>query len=226
MTTANAPYPNYNGIPYNRAFFTSATTTGITQAQSDARYLQKTTADTATSLETFNGGITIGNNSNINLPTTVTAPTLTSQQGCIMSVKSTTQPTGGWLSNYPNPVFNNLTLPAGNWIVSYNFRLGANFYFNTASATVIECYIYNTADPYNNTSNFLSVTRYATSFIQNAVIGIPILSGSCFLSLTAASTSFNVGVIVGTNSLPKGNLVTFSIGTGNEVASFSAMRIA
>ena len=27
MTTANAPYPNYNGIPYNRAFFSSSTTT-------------------------------------------------------------------------------------------------------------------------------------------------------------------------------------------------------
>jgi len=26
MTTANAPYPNYNGIPYNRAFFSSSTT--------------------------------------------------------------------------------------------------------------------------------------------------------------------------------------------------------
>ena len=56
MTSANAPYPTFNGIIYNKAFF-STSSDGLTTAKANALYLQKTVADTATSLETFSGGI-------------------------------------------------------------------------------------------------------------------------------------------------------------------------
>ena len=56
MSSSNPPYPYYNGITYNPSFFVS-TGSGLTQAQANALYLKKTTADTATAIETFNAGI-------------------------------------------------------------------------------------------------------------------------------------------------------------------------
>ena len=59
MSSDNPPYPYYNGIPFNPSFFTSDTGTGsgLTETAANALYLRKTTPDTATALETFNGGI-------------------------------------------------------------------------------------------------------------------------------------------------------------------------
>jgi len=57
MSSATAPYPYFNGITYNPSFFSSSTSTGITQTQANLLYLKKTTADIATALETFSGGI-------------------------------------------------------------------------------------------------------------------------------------------------------------------------
>ena len=58
MSSSNPPYPNFNGITYNRSYFSSNTTTssGLTQTQANALYLQKTVADTATGVETFTSG--------------------------------------------------------------------------------------------------------------------------------------------------------------------------
>ena len=56
MTSANPPYPYFNGITYNSQYFASSGS-GLTQSQANALYLRKTTADTATALETFTGGI-------------------------------------------------------------------------------------------------------------------------------------------------------------------------
>jgi len=51
--------PTYTTGTYNPAFF-ATTTSGITLAQGNSVYLQKTTPDTASALETFNGGIVTG----------------------------------------------------------------------------------------------------------------------------------------------------------------------
>lgn len=48
--------PLYSGIQYNSAFFVEDTG-GLSQAQANALYLRKTVPDTATSEETFSGGI-------------------------------------------------------------------------------------------------------------------------------------------------------------------------
>jgi hypothetical protein len=59
MSSANPPYPYYNGIPFNPSFFTtgSGSGSGLTQIQANTLYLRKTVPDTATSQETFNAGI-------------------------------------------------------------------------------------------------------------------------------------------------------------------------
>ena len=56
MTSSNPPYPYFNGIEYNSAFFTSIDS-GLTIAQANSKYLQKTIPDTATAIETFSNGI-------------------------------------------------------------------------------------------------------------------------------------------------------------------------
>jgi hypothetical protein len=56
MSSANPPYPYFNGITYNNAYFETSGT-GLSRTQATALYLQKTTPDTATALETFNTGI-------------------------------------------------------------------------------------------------------------------------------------------------------------------------
>ena len=76
MSSANPPYPWFNGIQYNPSFFASSSTGDLTKAQANALYLRKTVPDTATAIETFNAGIltdtinaitgTINSTSNIN----------------------------------------------------------------------------------------------------------------------------------------------------------------
>lgn len=51
------PPPTYVVSIYNPSFFSSTTTSGLTLGQANGLYLQKTTTDTATALETFSSGI-------------------------------------------------------------------------------------------------------------------------------------------------------------------------
>jgi len=66
MSSSNPPYPNFNGITYNRSFFPTTTSGGLSQGQANLLYLKKTEADTASVLETFSGGITVSTTANIN----------------------------------------------------------------------------------------------------------------------------------------------------------------
>ena len=233
MTTANAPFPNYNGIPYNRSFFASSST-GITQAQTDARYLQKTTADTATSLETFSGGIitqglTIASTSNITLANGAGFnPPSNGQQGYITPSAVVVQPSGSWMSNKTYSAFNFLQLSAGIWIVYYNFRL-----FSTPSivASNIEVFITSSSSP---------GLKLATQSMQNQNIGYPVLntaysspafSGCCFISLDG-SYNINVNYIINSTALTTGNSInvfvsnTSTVNQPYEVANLYAMKIA
>ena len=40
MSSATAPYPYFNGITYNPSFFSSSSSTGLTQAQANLLYLK------------------------------------------------------------------------------------------------------------------------------------------------------------------------------------------
>lgn len=80
MSSDNPPYPFYPGIPFNPSFFTSDNGSGLTEAQANAKYLKKTVPDTATALETFNGGISI------NGTTTITGPTNINTTGVLSNV--------------------------------------------------------------------------------------------------------------------------------------------
>ena len=104
MSSATAPYPYFNGITYNPSFFSSSST-GLTQGQANLLYLKKTTADTATALETFSGGIssnslkTIATSDILDIATTQTSGainigSLPSRTGNINIGYSVSAPTG------------------------------------------------------------------------------------------------------------------------------------
>jgi hypothetical protein len=57
MSSFPPPYPYFSGIIYDSAYFNSSSSSGLTLSQANAKFLKKTTTDTATALETFTGGI-------------------------------------------------------------------------------------------------------------------------------------------------------------------------
>ena len=59
MSSFPPPYPYFLGIIYDSEYFNQkiSTGSGLSISEANARYLQKTTPDTATALETFNGGV-------------------------------------------------------------------------------------------------------------------------------------------------------------------------
>ena len=55
MSSFPPPYPYFNGIDYDSAFFGSSPS--LTLSAANAKFLKKTTPDTATAIETFSNGI-------------------------------------------------------------------------------------------------------------------------------------------------------------------------
>ena len=56
MTAFPPPNVYFNGIIYDRVYFTQSSS-GLTLAQANAKYLKKTVSDTATAVETFTSGV-------------------------------------------------------------------------------------------------------------------------------------------------------------------------
>jgi len=54
MATINPPSYEFPTIDFNSSYFTDTNTTGLTQSQANALYLQKTVQDSASAIETFN----------------------------------------------------------------------------------------------------------------------------------------------------------------------------
>lgn len=81
MTSSSAPTYYFTGIGFNSAFYqpVSSSSSGISQAQADASYLSKVSADTANGLKTFNGGIKTAyinaDSSSLTIPNTFNALT-------------------------------------------------------------------------------------------------------------------------------------------------------
>ena len=75
MTSQPSPTYNFPGISYNPSYFKTASSTGLTTATANNLYLRKTYADTATSLETFSGGIATSNIDSLTASTNMTIGT-------------------------------------------------------------------------------------------------------------------------------------------------------
>ena len=98
MTQANPPFPNFNGITYNPAFFNTSSSSsggGLTEARANILYLQKLVPDTANVLETFTAGILTSqlNTNNIDSSTQGSNLFIGALNAGIMSVGSGTSET-------------------------------------------------------------------------------------------------------------------------------------
>jgi hypothetical protein len=70
MTTGLPPTQDFTGIFYNPSFWTSGTSS-LTRSVADTLYLEKTTPDTATALQTFSAGLSTQSMTSPNLATDV-----------------------------------------------------------------------------------------------------------------------------------------------------------
>lgn len=150
MSSANPPYPYYNGIPFNPSFFKTDTSSGLTETAANALYLRKTVADTATAQETFTSGIITQGNSTIG---TVGSGTLTINRP--ITIGYSVQPTSGQIGHTTYLTINNSTnatnyylfsasIPAANatYMCNWNFQ-----YVLTSNATLNQPQLYLPSDP-------------------------------------------------------------------------------
>jgi hypothetical protein len=71
MSADSPPTYYFTGIQFNSSFYLDVSTSPLTQSQASALYLLKKTADTATALETFSGGILANNISPVTTSSTI-----------------------------------------------------------------------------------------------------------------------------------------------------------
>jgi len=156
MTSSNPPYPYFNGIKYNSLFFPS-NSTGLSQSQANALYLQKTVPDTASAIETFSNGIltnsldttvvgtlNIGNNNANSISIGRTGSAYTTMYGGITYLvsgyletllASTTLNLGSLTTSVINIGINSLRTGAINIGTGANTAAGSNVNINNGAAS-------------------------------------------------------------------------------------------
>ena len=196
MTTTLPPSQYFSGIFYNPAFWTSADS-GLTQAVADTLYLEKTTPDTATALQTFSGGLSAQS---------ITAPSLTadvtlfgSQTAGTLKLATTTRSVHCSNIDCQGNNINNATLPASGAIVIGNAQTTGTISIGTgASRTNAGTITIGTADNTINFGGYLTPTYTISSVPTTAIGGRSVINavassgtfiGTLFLSAASASNA-------------------------------------
>ena len=115
MTTVPPPSEQFTGVYYNPSFWISSSTT-LSQAVANTLYLRKTTTDSASALETFNGGIASQNiaatslTTQANLFTTQTSGTVQLGNSSVSVHCSNIDCNGNSINNATNPTTGNITI--------------------------------------------------------------------------------------------------------------------
>jgi hypothetical protein len=214
--TNTAPSPNFSTIDFNPSFFTSST--GLTVAEADALYLNKSTPDTANVLETFNAGISVS-----------------SLQATTASVTSNLQVSGILISDSLDSVGATLTLgPTNATKVTTSKPFSASSFDSTGStltlgvtnATTVSTALPFTANSYNLTGTTPTLSKSSMSYFVNysAVSEGFTTTGSRYLYTPASNTStanshyFNAGVY-------EANIHVYVVQTGGPTFSGCAFTI-
>lgn len=71
MSAESPPTYYFTGIQFNSSFYADVSTAPLTQSQASALYLLKRSADTATALETFTGGVAVNSISPVTTASTI-----------------------------------------------------------------------------------------------------------------------------------------------------------
>lgn len=205
MTSANPPI-TITSI-YNASFFTS-TPISITLTKSDTLYLKKTTADTATALETFSG-IAIGGSNNITLGNGTVAPTSTQLGYTVIgtNISSSTRIVALITT------LSQITLSAGTWLMSVDTFLGVTLSTNIGTPNGYRFHISDYVDTYQTT---IMVIGTEGLILQPNLLALPNLSGFCIISQTASSRNYYLCADI--------NLDNGFVTAGNSI--FKAVRLA
>jgi len=131
MTTTLPPSQQFTGIFYNPVFWSTAET-ALTQEVANTLYLEKTTPDTATALQTFSGGISTQSmtapslTSNVNLFTTQTAGTLVLATSARSVHVSNIDCQGNAINNASTPANGALTIGSSQTGTGGTIEIGKN----------------------------------------------------------------------------------------------------
>lgn len=231
MTSSNPPYPYYNGIEYNSSFFTSNTGSGLTQAKANALYLQKTTTDTATALETFNSGIKTDNIGAITTTSSIytdltTSNTLNIGQGtyeCNVGNSSSTTSVGesGSTVRIGNAMTNGL-LQMGTGLSTSNTRIAIG------SKNVVPSTANNILIGASGNTTTLASTDTFINLLNTNTINPTTSGGTIQIGHIATNTNVEIASQVGRLSvlhLGDGNSSSGAIHIGNGVGSTNAINI-
>ena len=129
MTSVPPPTEQFTGVYYNPSFWISSNTT-LSQSVANTLYLRKTTTDSASALETFNGGIASQNiaatslTTQANLFTTQTSGTVQLGNTSVSVHCSNIDCNGNTINNATSPANGNISIC--NNQTSGNLSLGTN----------------------------------------------------------------------------------------------------
>jgi len=197
MSSYNPPIYYFSGIGFNSAFYTFMT--GLTQSQANALYLQKTTADTATAVETFASGI-ISNT--VDVPTTngILNLGVTSTTG-IVNIATATGRTGAMNIGTGTTAGSVITMGGALGTINLN---GTSQVFSAPQSSTYEAY--GGGLQIANSVNTGSIT-----------LGQNMTSGSIYIGANSAGTTARTGIIhIGdSNNLLTAAAVNISNGTAN-----------
>jgi hypothetical protein len=194
MSSTNPPYPYYDGITYNPSYFTTVSPP-LTQTQANALYLLKTTADTATGIETFSSGINTNKVDNLT--------------------------TSGTLDIAPSSLTGTLNIATNNTRVGIiNIATGT-----ASSGVINLGTQYTTTNIYGTQYAQSLLTNSIDTFSGTTTIGQSIGTGNLNLANQIGSGSINIGAanslrtgiihIGDGNNLPSGANVHINNGTNN-----------
>lgn len=198
MSSSNPPYPYYNGITYNPAFFMT-TNSGLTQAQASLLYLQKTTTDTATAVETFSSGI---------LTSKVDVPTSSSDMNIATGASSGTINIGTAGARTGNINIGSGAVSSG--VITIGSTTSSSLFYGTS--------LYLQSPQSGSYDNYIQLLGIANSLRTGPLTIAPsITSGSIYLGVDASATTGRTGVIhIGdANNLPAGANIHINNGTTN-----------
>ena len=192
MTSLPPPTYYFTGITFNSAYYPTSSSSGLTQTQANGLYLRKNTADTASALETFSGGI-VTNGIN---PTTTTGT-------IAIGTSSTFTTLAGGVS-----VTNNLTTPAIDPVLSggnFNVGCGVPNVLNLGTANATEVTVGNSTNIANIKSGTFNLQNDATTAgsvnIKNSTVAtgsVNIASGGGTAGTSTVTVDIASGITSGT----------------------------
>lgn len=165
MSAENPPTYNFSGIDFNPSFYVDeSNSSGITQEQANALYLQKTIPDTATALETFSAGIsatTVSATGDLSGATVTASGVITGATLECTTIKCNTYQSKS--INQPLTLGNNQTSPDARMDIGNNIGRNANINIATIQTS--------------GTGNIVIGSTALTSGSQDIIINRPLTIG-------------------------------------------------